>query len=65
MILIGMFKCEQRQRGEEFVLSRETTKMRGSAKARAINELVKFGLIRVRRNGKQAVRIINIRTYRI
>jgi hypothetical protein len=58
-ILFEAFKHEQM--GGEIVLSRETTGMTGSAKARAVDELVRLGLIKVRRNGRQAVRVINIR----
>jgi hypothetical protein len=59
-ILIEAFKREQI--GGEIVLSMETTGMPGSTRARAVNELVKLKLIRVRRNGRQAIRVINLRT---
>jgi hypothetical protein len=38
------------------------TGMPSSTRARAVRELVKLGFITVKRDGKQAVRIINLRT---
>jgi DNA-binding IclR family transcriptional regulator len=59
MILIEAFKREQI--GGEIVLSMETTGMPSSTRARAVDELVRLGLIRVKRNGRQAVRVIRLR----
>ena len=59
-ILIEAFKREQV--GGEIVLSTKTTGMPSSTRARAVRELVKLGLITVKRDGRQAVRIINLRT---
>jgi hypothetical protein len=39
----------------------KTTGMPSSTRARAVGKLVKLGLITVKRDGKQAVRIINLR----
>jgi hypothetical protein len=57
-ILFEAFKREQV--GGEVVLSMEVTKLPASTRKRAIEELVKLGLIRVRRNGSQAVRVVHI-----
>ena len=59
-VLLEAFKREQL--GEEIVLSMKTTRMPSSTRARAVRELVKLGLITVKRDGRQAVRIINLRT---
>ena len=59
-ILLEAFKREQL--GGEIVLSMKTTGMPRSTRARAVGELVKLGLITVKRDGRQAVRIINLRT---
>jgi hypothetical protein len=48
--------------GGEIVLSMKTTGMPSSTRARAVSELVKLGLITVKRDGRQAVRVINLRT---
>ena len=58
VILVEAFK--QEQTGREIVLSTETTKMHRSTRTKAVNELVKLGLIKVRRDGHQAVRVINL-----
>jgi hypothetical protein len=58
-ILAEAFKREQI--GGEVVLSTEVTGMPRSTRVRAVDELVRLGLIRVKRDGKRAVRIINIR----
>ena len=58
IILIEAFRREQV--GGEIVLSTAITAMPLSTKARAVDELVKLGLIKVRRNGRQAVRVISI-----
>jgi hypothetical protein len=42
-------------------LSTKTTGMPSSTRARAVSELVKLGLIKVKRDGRQAVRIINFK----
>ena len=57
-ILFEAFKREQV--GGEIVLSMEVTKMPSSTRERATKELVRLGLIRVRRHGRQAVRVIKI-----
>jgi hypothetical protein len=59
-ILIEAFKREQI--GGPIVLSEEVVKIPSSTRARAIAELVRLGLIKVERCGKQTVRVINIRT---
>ena len=59
-VLLEAFKREQL--GGEIVLSAKTTGMPSSTRARAVRELVKLGLITVKRDGKQAVRVINLRT---
>jgi hypothetical protein len=58
--LLEAFKREQL--GGEIVLSMKTTRMPSSTRARAVRELVKLRLITVKRDGKQAIRIINLRT---
>jgi hypothetical protein len=57
-ILFEAFKHEQV--GGEVVLSTEVTKLSATTRKRAIKELVKLGLIRVRRNGNKAVRVVHI-----
>ena len=59
-VLLEAFKREQL--GGEIILSMKTTGMPSSTRARAVRELVKLGLITVKRDGRQAVRIINLRT---
>jgi Fic family protein len=59
VILIEAFKREQV--GGELVLSSQITGMSRSTRARAIDELVRLGLIRIERDGKRAIRVINIR----
>jgi hypothetical protein len=59
-VLFEAFKREQL--GGEIVLSMKITGMPSSTRARAVRELVKLGFITVKRDGKQAVRIINLRT---
>jgi hypothetical protein len=58
-IQLEAFKCGQI--GGEIILSTETTGMPSSTRARAVDELVKLGLIKVKRNGKHAVRVINLK----
>ena len=58
-ILVEAFKREQI--GGEVVLSMEVTGMPRNTRARAVAELVKLGLIKIKRNGRQAVRVINLR----
>jgi hypothetical protein len=58
-ILIEAFTREQI--GGEIVLSVEATGMSSSTRARAVGELVKLGLIKVRQDGNQAVRVIDMR----
>jgi hypothetical protein len=57
-ILFEAFKREQV--GGEIVLSMEVTKMPSSTRMRATKELVRLGLIKVSRHGKQAVRVSKI-----
>ena len=57
-ILIEAFK--QEHMGREVVLSTETTGMARNVRIRAADELVKLGLIKVRRNGNQALRVTHI-----
>ena len=57
-ILFEAFKRDQV--GGEIVLSMEVTKLPASSRGRATKELVKLGLIKVRRHGRQAVRVVNI-----
>jgi|SRR5262245_24062636 len=59
-VLLEAFK--QEQLGGEIVLSMKTTGMPSSTRARAVRELVELGLVTVKRDEKQAVRIINLRT---
>ena len=59
-VLLEAFKREYL--GEEIVLSMKTTGIPSSTRARAVGELVNLGLITVKRDGRQAVRIINLRT---
>src|SRR5262245_61658342 len=59
IILIEAFKREQT--GGEVVLSAVATEMHRNTKARAVNELVKLGLITVKRDGRQAVRVIKLK----
>ena len=59
VILIEAFK--QEQTGREVVLSAVATEMHRNTKARAVNELVKLGLITVKRDGRQAVRVIKLK----
>ena len=58
-ILIEAFWREQT--GGELVLSTEVTGMHRNSKIRAMDELVRLGLIRIRRDGRRAIRIIIIR----
>jgi hypothetical protein len=57
-ILFEAFKREQV--GGEMVLSMQVTNMPSSTRERATKELIKLGLIKVRRNGKQAIRVIKV-----
>ena len=57
-ILFEAFKREQR--GGDIVLSTEVTKMPSSSRERATKELVRLGLIKVDRHGRQAVRVVEI-----
>ena len=58
IILFEAFK--RKHLGGEIVLSAEVTRMPSATRVRAIGELVKLGLIKIRRNGKQAIRVIEI-----
>jgi len=58
IILLQAFKREHI--GGEIVLSAEVTGMLDTNRRRAIRELIKLGLIKVRRNGKQAIRVTQI-----
>jgi hypothetical protein len=57
--LIEAFK--QEQIGGEIVLSVQVTGMHRNARARAVAELVQMGLIRVRQEGREAVRVLYIK----
>jgi hypothetical protein len=57
--LIEAFKREQV--GGEIVLSVQVTGMHRNARARAVAELVRMGLIRVRQEGREAVRVLYIK----
>jgi hypothetical protein len=57
-ILFEAFKREQV--GGEIVLSMDVTKMPSTTRVRATKELVRFGLIRVSQNGRQAIRVTKI-----
>jgi hypothetical protein len=46
--------------GKEIVLSTETTGMHRNTRVKAVNELVKLGLIKVKRDGRQAVRVTHL-----
>ena len=59
IILIEAFK--QEQIGGEIVLSVQVTGMHRNARARAVAELVQMGLIRVRQEGREAVRVLYIK----
>jgi hypothetical protein len=59
IILVEAFKREQV--GGEIVLSMQVTRMHRNMRARAIAELVQMGLIRVKQEGKEAVRVLNIK----
>jgi len=58
IILFEAFKREHL--GGEIILSAEVTGMPSATRVRATKELIKLELIRVRRNGRQAVRVIEI-----
>jgi hypothetical protein len=53
-ILVEAFKKEQI--GREIVLSTEVTGMPSSSRTRAVAELIELGMIRIKQNGKQAIR---------
>jgi hypothetical protein len=58
VILFEAFKREQRGHGErKVVLSTEVTGMNRATRKRAIAELVKLKLIKVKRLGKRAVKV--------
>jgi hypothetical protein len=59
IILTEAFKREQV--GGEIVLSLEVTGMYRNTRARAVAELVKLGLIRVRREGREAIRVLKLK----
>ena len=59
IILIEAFKREQT--GGEIVLSSEVTGMYRNTRARAAAELVRLGLITIKREGREAIRVINIK----
>jgi hypothetical protein len=50
--------------GGEIVLSSVVTKMSKETRRRATNELVKFGLIEVKRNGRKSPRVTKLHTER-
>jgi hypothetical protein len=58
-ILIEAFWRDQT--GGELVLSTEVTGMHRNSKIRAMDELVRLGLIKIKRDGRRAVRIVIIR----
>jgi hypothetical protein len=57
--LVEAFKREQI--GGEIVLSTQITGMRRNTRMRAIAELVERGLIRVRQEGREAVRVFYLK----
>jgi hypothetical protein len=57
-VLIEAFK--QELTGGEIVLSAKVTGMPGATRMRAVGELVELGLIKVRKRGNRAVRVIYI-----
>jgi hypothetical protein len=57
--LIEAFKREQV--GGEIVLSMEVTGMYRNTRAKAVAELVQMKLIRVRREGREAVKVVYLR----
>jgi len=57
-ILFEEFK--RKQIGGQIVLSMEMTKMPSSTRKRATEELIKLGLIKVSKHGKQAVRVTKV-----
>jgi hypothetical protein len=59
-ILVEAFKREQS--GGEIVLSTETTGMPRSTRARAVDELIKLGLIKIKQNGNHAIRVTKLRS---
>jgi hypothetical protein len=61
-ILIEAFKQRQSGWDGRIVLSTKVTGMPRNTKVRAVNELVRLGLIKVGQDGNQAVRIIKMRT---
>jgi hypothetical protein len=60
VILFEEFKQRAFTRKGEVVLSQAVVGMSQSAKKRAVKELVEFGLIKIVRNGRQALRAIPI-----
>jgi hypothetical protein len=59
IILIEAFKREQI--GGEIVLSLEVTGMYRNTRARAAAELVRLGLIAIRREGREAIRVLKLK----
>jgi hypothetical protein len=57
--LVEAFKREQI--GGEIVLSMQVTGMHRNTRIRAVAELVQMGLIRVRQEGKEAVKVLNLK----
>jgi hypothetical protein len=58
-ILIENFKLEQ-MAVKEIVLSTDVTGLSKHARRRAVNNLTKLGLIRIRRRGKKTIRVIDL-----
>jgi hypothetical protein len=59
LALVILAESFQRERiGGEIVLSLEMTGMSGTVRRRAAKELERLGLIQLKRNGKQALRVI-------
>jgi hypothetical protein len=61
-LIIHLEAFKRSQTGGEIVLSMQTTGIPRSTRARAVSELVKLGLIKVKQEGKQAVRVTKLRT---
>jgi hypothetical protein len=61
-LVIHLEAFKRSHTGGEIVLSKETTGIPRSSRVRAVNELVKLGLVRVRKDGNHAIRIIKLRT---
>jgi hypothetical protein len=59
-ILVEVFKREQI--GGEVVLSMQVTGMHRNMRARAVAELIELELIKIKRYGRQAIRVLSLRT---